>query len=208
MVSTKIGSPPSTITVNTPASTEKDALEPSSPYSASKAAAEMLCMAYHRTFQLPIVITRSSNNYGPRQYPEKIISKFITNLLEGKKVPLMHSPENPAKNVRDWLYVEDNCEAISQVLTRGTPGRIYNIGGGNELSNIKLTKIMLARMRFDESWIDLVPHRAGHDLRYSLDCTRIKEELGWRPGVDFEDGLGKTIEWYKQNKNWWKPLKK
>jgi dTDP-glucose 4,6-dehydratase len=196
------------LSLDSQSSKETDILKPSSPYSASKAAAEMLCMAYHRTYNLPVIITRSSNNYGPRQYPEKIIPKFITNLLEQKKVPLMHSPENPATNVRDWLYVDDNCNAINTVLKNGLPGKIYNIGGGTELSNIELTKMILDKMGLDEIWIEFIAHREGHDLRYSLDSTRIRDELCWQPKVGFEDGLCRTIEWYKQNESWWKLLKK
>jgi len=183
---------------------ETDALHPRNPYSAAKAAGELLAMAYFSTYGLPVVVTRSSNNYGPFQFPEKVIPLFITNLLRGKKVPLY----GEGKNVRDWLYVLDNCEAIDLCLQRGKPGEIYNIGGGNELQNIELTKLILAELGKGEEMVEKVEDRPGHDLRYSLDTSKIEKELGWKPIMDFKKGLRTTVQWYKDNEKWWKPLVK
>ena len=183
-------------------STEHDLLNPSSPYSASKAAAEMICIGNMITFKQPIIITRSSNNFGPSQFPEKVIPLFVTNLIEGKKVPLY----GEGKNVRDWIYVEDNCEAIDFLIQNGEVGKIYNIGGGNEIQNITLTKTILDMMGFNDMYIERVEDRKGHDLRYSLDCTKINN-LGWFPKSKFNEALDKTINWYKINKFWWEPLK-
>lgn len=184
-------------------SNEKDILEPSSPYSASKAAAELICLANYRTFKQPVIITRSSNNFGPYQFPEKVIPLFITNLIEGKKVPLYGT----GKNVRDWIYVIDNCEALDFVIHHGKVGEIYNIGGGNEVPNIDLTHAILSNMDKDKSSIEYVEDRLGHDLRYSLDCSKL-HALGWRPKSSFEDALVKTVTWYKRNPGWWQPLKR
>lgn len=184
-------------------SEEDNALQPSSPYSASKAAAEMLCLAAIKTFNQPIIISRSSNNFGPYQFPEKIVPLFITNIIQGFKVPLYGKGEN----IRDWIYVIDNCEAIDFVIKNGASGEIYNIGGGNEIANIDLTKKILANLGKDNLWINEVKDRPGHDLRYSLNCNKIKS-LGWSPGFDFNDALKKTIQWYKDNESWWKPLKR
>jgi dTDP-glucose 4,6-dehydratase len=184
-------------------SNETHILNPSSPYSGSKAAAEMVCMGNIRTFKQPIMITRSSNNFGPYQYPEKVIPLFLTNLFENKKVPLY----GDGKNVRDWIYVEDNCEAIDAIIHKGTPGEIYNIGGGNEISNLELTKQILESCEKDNSSIEYVEDRLGHDLRYSLDATKT-EALDWKPKHSFKEALKLTIEWYKNNQDWWKPLKK
>lgn len=181
---------------------EADNLNPSSPYSSSKASADLLCLSYVTTFDMPIIITRSTNNFGPYQYPEKIIPLFITNLMEGKKVPLY----GDGLNVRDWIYVVDNCEAIWFVAEKGEIGEIYNIGGGNELPNIEITKLILKEMSKDKSWIEYVKDRLGHDRRYSLDCTKI-HKLGWKPKFDFENAIKETIEWYKNNIDWWKKLK-
>lgn len=180
---------------------ETDKLEPRNPYSASKAGAELLARSYFITHEVPVIITRSSNNYGPYQYPEKIIPLFITNLIRGKKVPVY----GDGKNIRDWLYVIDNCKAIDIVLHEGKSGEIYNIGGECEKTNIELTKMILKFMGKDESYIEYVPDRKGHDKRYSLDNTKIRK-LGWRPETKFEDGLKQTVEWYKNNEWWWKPL--
>ena len=180
---------------------ETDKLEPRNPYSASKAGAELLARSYFITHKLPVLITRSSNNYGPYQYPEKIIPLFITNLIRGKKVPVY----GDGKNIRDWLYVIDNCKAIDIVLHEGKPGEVYNIGGECEKTNIELTNMILKFMGKDESFIEYVPDRKGHDKRYSLDNTKIRK-LGWRPETKFEDGLKQTVEWYKNNEWWWKPL--
>ncbi len=183
-------------------STEKDPLHPSSPYSASKAAAEMLCMAAVKTFKQPVIITRSSNNFGPYQFPEKVVPLFITNLLEGKKVPLY----GEGKNVRDWIYVIDNCEALDFIIHKGEPGEIYNIGGGNELNNVELTNKILHHAGKDNSWISYVPDRLGHDLRYSLDSAKL-HALGWKPNTSFDQAFIQSFEWYKNNVGWWKPLK-
>jgi len=181
---------------------ETDRLEPNSPYSASKAAAEMFARAYHATNGLPVVITRSSNNYGPHQFPEKLIPLFITNLLRGKKVPVYGT----GLNVRDWLYVDDNCEGIETVLLKGKPGEAYNIGGGEERTNLELTKMLLKHLKKSEDHIQFVEDRKGHDFRYSLDCKKIRKELGWKPKVNLEKGLKLTVDWYLKNERWWKPL--
>ena len=178
-------------------------LLPNSPYSASKAGGELLARAYHRTHGLDVVITRCSNNYGPHHFPEKLIPLFITNLLEGKKVPVYGN----GKNVRDWLHVDDHCSAIHQVLINGTSGEVYNIGGGRELTNLEITHLILEAMGANESSIEYVEDRKGHDLRYSVDWTKINKELGYEPQVKFEDGLRETIDWYRNNRAWWEPLK-
>lgn len=173
-------------------SLETDAYIPSSPYSASKAAAEMLCLAAAKTFGQNIIITRSSNNYGPYQYPEKIIPLFIRKLLVNEKVPLYGN----GSNIRDWIFVKDNCEAINTVIEKGENGQVYNIGGGNQLSNIDLTRQLLTLLDKDESFIEYVTDRLGHDLRYDLDTHKIRQ-LGWSPKYDFAEGLKETVDWYK-----------
>ncbi len=183
---------------------ETDMLKPRNPYSAAKAAGELLAISYHTTFDLPVIVTRSSNNYGPYQFPEKVIPLFVTNLLQGKKVPLY----GEGKNVRDWLFVLDNCKAIEVLLKKGTPGEVYNIGGNQELQNIELTKKILAELGKGEEMIEKVKDRLGHDLRYSLDCSKIKNKLGWEPKTKFDEGLHETVQWYKENEKWWKPLVK
>ena len=179
-------------------------LLPNSPYSASKASADLICRSYHRTFGMDVRVTRCSNNYGPYQFPEKVIPLFITNLIENKKVPLY----GEGLNVRDWLHVDDHCQGIFAVLTAGKPGNIYNIGGGRELTNRELTNLILEKFGRDESSIEYVADRLGHDLRYSVSHEKITQELGFQPKVRFEDGLEQTIEWYKNNESWWRPLKK
>lgn len=181
--------------------TEESPLAPSSPYSASKAGGDILTQAYHKTYGLPVIITRSSNNYGPYQYPEKIIPLFITNRIEGKKVPIY----GDGLNVRDWLYVEDNCKAIDTVLQKGKNGGIYNIGGGCEISNKELARKILGMMKADERSVEYVKDRLGHDRRYSLNCEKI-EKLGWKPDPNFKEKLEGTIRWYTENNRWWKPL--
>ena len=183
---------------------ETDKLNPRNPYSAAKAGGELLAMSYFETFGLPVTVTRSSNNYGMFQFPEKLIPLFITNLLREKNVPLY----GEGKNVRDWLFVLDNCEAIDLVLEKGRNGEIYNISGNHELQNIELTKKILAELGKGEEMIEKVKDRLGHDLRYSLDCSKIKNELGWEPKVKFDEGLRETVQWYKENEQWWKPLVK
>jgi len=183
---------------------EEFPLLPNSPYSASKASADLICRSYHRTFGLDVRVTRCSNNYGPYQFPEKVIPLFITNLIENKKVPLY----GEGLNIRDWLHVDDHCQGIFAVLTAGKPGNIYNIGGGRELTNKELTNLILEKFGRDESSIEYVADRLGHDLRYSVSHEKITQELGYQPKVRFEDGLEQTIEWYKNNESWWRPLKK
>lgn len=179
-------------------------LLPNSPYSASKAAADLITRSYFKTFGLNISITRSSNNYGPHQFPEKVIPLFITNLIDGKKVPLYGS----GLNVRDWLHVDDNCRGIHEVLMKGRAGEIYNIGGGEELTNKELTKLILNAFNKSDENIEFVPDRLGHDLRYSVDCGKISSELGYKPQVQFKVGIQETIKWYRENESWWRPLKK
>lgn len=174
---------------------EDTLLKPSSPYSASKAASDMLCLAYHRTFGLPITISRCSNNYGPYQDNEKLIPLFINRAIKNEKVPLYGS----GKNVRDWLYVEDHCEAILTILEKGEVGEIYNIGGSNEQSNISITKNILKVLEKDENLIEYVQDRKGHDERYAVDHSKITSRLGWKPNTSFEEGLKKTIQWYSLN---------
>jgi len=183
--------------------TEDWPLQPNSPYSASKAGGELLAGSYFKTHELDVVITRCSNNYGTHHFPEKLIPLFITNLLEGKKVPVYGT----GKNVRDWLHVDDHCRGIFKVLVNGKAGQVYNIGGGQELTNIDITNLLLEAMGADESSIEFVEDRKGHDLRYSVDWKKIKSELGYEPQVIFEDGLKDTIQWYRDNQAWWKPLK-
>jgi len=184
------------------ASREADALNPSNPYSASKAAADLLARAYWLTHRLPVVVTRSSNNFGPYQYPEKVIPLFVTNALEDRPLPLY----GDGRNVRDWLYVLDNCAAIDLVLRKGQDGEIYNIGGGNEVENVALTRRILARLGKPETFITPVADRAGHDRRYALDCSKVSD-LGWRPAHAFDAALGATVEWYRAHEAWWKPIK-
>ena len=183
--------------------TEDSPLQPNSPYSASKASGELLARSYNRTHGMDVVITRCSNNYGTHHFPEKLIPLFITNLIEGKKVPVYGTGDN----IRDWLHVDDHCRGIYSVLMNGRSGEVYNIGGGRELTNNEITSLILESMGADESSIEYVEDRKGHDLRYSVDWTKIKRELGYEPQVKFEDGLRETINWYRENETWWKPLK-
>ena len=175
-------------------SRETDLLNPSSPYSASKAAGEMLCMAAYKTFGQKVIITRSSNNYGPYQYPEKVIPLFISRLMNEQKVPLYGN----GLNVRDWIHVEDNCKAIKTIITKGNFGEIYNIGGGNEIDNMKLTSLLLECFGKDFSQVERVADRLGHDLRYAINCAKTKK-LGWKPSIEFKTGLQETVIWYKKN---------
>ena len=181
---------------------ENSLLHPNSPYSAAKAGGDHLALAYYTTFKLPVIVTRSSNNFGPYQYPEKVIPLFITNLLENKKIPLY----GDGMNVRDWLYVLDNCSAIDMVLHKGKIGEIYNIGGSFEIPNIELTKIVLKFLGKTDKMIHYVPDRLGHDRRYSLDSTKIKK-LGWTPSKNFNIAIKETINWYKNNTTWWQKLR-
>ncbi|SDK58062.1 dTDP-glucose 4,6-dehydratase [Actinopolyspora mzabensis] len=182
---------------------EDHPLEPNSPYSASKAGADMLARAYHRTHELPVCITRCSNNYGPHQYPEKMIPLFVTNLLDGKEVPLY----GDGGHVRDWLHVADHCRGIQLVAESGEPGEVYNIGGGTELSNSELTSMLLEAVGADWSMVRPVTDRKGHDRRYSLRHDKISAELGYGPTVSLREGLAETVEWYRRNRAWWEPLK-
>ena len=177
-------------------------LQPNSPYAASKASADLISQAYHRTYGMDVRITRCSNNYGPYQYPEKVIPLFITNLIQDKKVPLY----GQGLNVRDWLHVTDHCRGIHLVLTKGKPGDIFNIGGGRELSNLELTRVILREMGAREERIEEVTDRLGHDFRYSLNIEKITRQLGYKPEISFEEGISQTIEWYKSHKKWWGPL--
>jgi dTDP-glucose 4,6-dehydratase len=182
---------------------EDHPLLPNSPYSASKAGSDLLVRAYNRTHKLDTVITRCSNNYGQYQFPEKVMPLFITNIIEGKKVPLYGN----GLNVRDWLHVDDHCRGIALALTKGKSGEVYNIGGGTELTNVELTHKILTAMGVGEEFIQPVEDRKGHDLRYSVDITKINTQLGYSPQVNFEEGLAQTINWYKNNEAWWKKHK-
>jgi dTDP-glucose 4,6-dehydratase len=181
---------------------ETDRLEPSSPYSAGKAGGSLVALAYATTHKLDVVVTRCTNNYGPYQFPEKVIPLFVTNLLDGHKVPLYGS----GGNVRDWLYVLDHCSAIDLVLRRGTTGEVYNVAAGNEVSNLELTRRILDAFGAGEDMIEYVADRPGHDWRYSLDAAKLRE-LGWAPAHDFDAGLAATIAWYREQEDWWRPLK-
>jgi dTDP-glucose 4,6-dehydratase len=183
--------------------TETDMLSPSSPYSASKASSDLLALSYFKTHKLPVIVTRCTNNYGPYQFPEKLIPFFVTNLIDGKKVPIYGT----GKNVRDWIHVNDHCRAVEFLLSKGVFGEIYNIGGGNEWTNIEITQKILSLLKRDKSMIDYVKDRPGHDFRYSVDCSKLRS-LGWIPEYSFDDGLDATVTWYSQNEWWWRPLKK
>jgi len=184
--------------------TEHTPLAPNSPYSASKAAGDVLVRAYFHTHGMPVLITRCSNNYGPYHFPEKMIPLFVTNLMEGKQVPLY----GDGMNVRDWLYVEDHCEGIWTVLNKGTSGEVYNIGGNNEMTNRRITEIILSEMgaKWDQS-VQYVKDRPGHDRRYAIDAGKMQRELGWSPKHRFEDAIKTTIQWYRDNEQWWRSIK-
>ena len=182
--------------------TESTPVHASSPYSASKASADMLVLAYHRTYDLPVTVSRCSNNYGPYQFPEKLIPLMIINALNDKDLPVY----GEGINVRDWLYVEDHCKAIDLILDSGKIGEVYNIGGHNEMRNIDIVKIILETLDKPESLIHYVTDRKGHDLRYAIDPSKISSELGWEPETMFADGIKRTIKWYVDNKNWWRNI--
>ncbi|KUO18249.1 dTDP-glucose 4,6-dehydratase [Streptomyces dysideae] len=190
--------------VETGSATEDDPLRPSSPYSASKASSDLLALAHHRTHGLDVRVTRCSNNYGPHQFPEKVVPLFVTNLLDGAKVPLY----GDGRNVRDWLHVDDHCHGVELVRTQGRPGEVYNIGGGTELSNRDLTGLLLEACGADWDSVTYVEDRKGHDLRYSVDWTKARTELGYHPRHDFTAGLAATIAWYREHRAWWEPLKR
>jgi dTDP-glucose 4,6-dehydratase len=182
---------------------EEFPLQPNSPYAASKGSADLLVRSYNRTFGLNTNITRCSNNYGPFQFPEKVIPLFITNLIQGKKIPIY----GQGKNIRDWLHVSDHCRGLEAVIRSGRPGEIYNIGGGTELTNFELAQKILSFFEFDESKIDYVPDRLGHDNRYSVDISKVQSELGYKPEIPFPFGLEETIMFYRENPEWWTNLR-
>ena len=182
--------------------TEETPIHTSSPYSSSKAAADLLVLAYHRTYGLPVSISRCSNNYGPYHFPEKLIPLMIANALNDKPLPVYGAGEN----VRDWLYVEDHCKAIDLVIHKGRVGEVYNIGGHNEMKNIDIVKIICKALGKPESLITYVTDRKGHDMRYAIDPTKIHTELGWLPETKFADGIQKTIQWYLEHKEWWETI--
>jgi len=181
---------------------ETDILEPSSPYSASKAGADRLAFSYYVTYKLPVIITRCSNNYGPYQYPEKLIPLFVTNALENKALPIY----GDGRNIRDWIYVKDHCDAVDFLFHHGQNGQVYNIGGGNERMNIEITDLILKHLNKPDSLKTYVPDRLGHDRRYSVDTQKIRQ-LGWKPKHTFEQAMAQTLKWYMENKRWWEKLK-
>jgi dTDP-glucose 4,6-dehydratase len=184
--------------------TEETPLQPNSPYSASKAAGDCLVRSYFHTFHMPVLTTRCSNNYGPYHFPEKLIPLFVTNLMEGKKVPLY----GDGMNIRDWLYVEDHCDAIWTVLNKGNIGEVYNVGGNNEITNRVITETLIREM--GKNWDEVVTYvkdRPGHDRRYAIDATKIQTELGWWPKYKFEEAIKTTVQWYKDNQDWWRAIK-
>ncbi len=184
------------------ASRETDELKPRNPYAASKAGADRLAYSYWATYGVPVLVTRASNNYGPRQFPEKVIPLFVTNALDGLPVPLY----GDGLNVRDWLHVDDHCRALDLLIERGTPGEVYNVGGGNLVPNVELTTQILALLDRPESLIQPVPDRPGHDRRYCVDTAKVRA-LGWEPAMPFLEGLRATVEWYRGNEWWWRPIK-
>ena len=183
--------------------TEETPLAPNSPYSSSKASSDMIALSYYETYQLPVIVTRCSNNYGPYQYPEKLIPLMVTNALEGKKLPLY----GDGLNVRDWLHVTDHCSAIDTVLHKGCVGEVYNIGGNNEKTNVDVVEQIIKLLGKTKKDIEFVTDRLGHDRRYAIDAQKMKNEFEWEPKYTFEQGLKETVEWYKNNVDWWKPLK-
>ncbi|GAA3922839.1 dTDP-glucose 4,6-dehydratase [Amorphoplanes auranticolor] len=187
--------------ISTGAWTERSPLAPNSPYAATKAGADLLALAYHRTHELPVVVTRCANNYGPYQHPEKLIPRFVTNLLRGRTVPLYGDGEQ----VRDWVHVDDHCRGTALALLEGKAGEVYHIGGNEELTNRKLTGMLLEACGAGWDRVETVEDRKGHDRRYALDDERIRQELGYRPRVDFAAGLAETVQWYRDNEDWWRP---
>ncbi|MBN2225304.1 MAG: dTDP-glucose 4,6-dehydratase [Deltaproteobacteria bacterium] len=183
--------------------TEDSPLDPTSPYSASKTAADLLALAYHKTFGLPVMVTRCSNNYGPYQFPEKLIPLFVTNAIQDKGLPIY----GDGKNIRDWIYVQDHSRAIETVLKKGKPGEVYNVGGSNERTNIEITDYILKELGKPDSLKRYVTDRPGHDRRYAIDSTKIKRELGWAPAFSFEQAMAETVAWYANNRPWWEAIK-
>ena len=192
------------LALDEPAFNEQSCYDPRSPYSASKASADHLVRAYYHTHNLPVTISNCSNNYGPYQFPEKLVPLFVTNLIDGKKVPVY----GDGGAIRDWLYVKDHCIAIDKIIQKGKIGETYCVGGNAEKTNLEITKIILEEMGRGEEMIEYVKDRKGHDLRYAIDFSKIKNELGWEPSISFEEGIKETIQWYKDNEDWWRPLKK
>ena len=182
---------------------ETSSFEPNSPYAAAKAGGDLLCRSYFVTYQTPVIVTHSCNFYGTHQYPEKLIPLFITNLLEGKKIPVY----GDGKNVREWIHTSDHCRAIDVILHKGQVGEVYNIGSGNEKNNLEITKLILENLNAGEEMIEWVKDRPGHDRRYAIDHSKLSNELGWQPEKRFEDGIREVIKWYKENEWWWKKLK-
>jgi dTDP-glucose 4,6-dehydratase len=191
------------LTADDPPFTESNHLRPNSPYAASKAAADLLVRAYHKTYGLDVVITRCSNNYGPFQFPEKLVPLMITNALHNQALPVY----GDGMNVRDWIHVKDHCRAIDLVIRKGVSGEVYNVGGQSELQNIRIVKAILKKLDRPQSLITLVKDRPGHDRRYAMNFDKLSKELGWRPEISFQEGLSETIEWYIGNENWWKEIK-
>jgi dTDP-glucose 4,6-dehydratase len=189
--------------VGSGAADENAPLRPSSPYSASKAGSDLLALSFHHTFDFPVIVTRCTNNYGPYQFPEKVIPLFVTNLIEGLRVPLYAK----GANQRDWLHVDDHCRALHLLASKGEPGVVYNIGAGAQVSNLELTRLILEQFNLDESWIERVPDRPGHDFRYAVDSSRIRE-LGWSPISALVERLAETVDWYRARRDWWEPLKR
>jgi dTDP-glucose 4,6-dehydratase len=187
----------------TGAFTEETALAPNSPYSASKTAADILVRAYHRTYGLPVLITRCSNNFGPYQFPEKLVPLMISNGIEDKELPIY----GDGMHIRDWIYVEDHCRALDVVLHHGREGEVYNVGGQNERPNLSVAKTILDRLGKPHSLIRYVTDRPGHDRRYAIDFSKIERELGWRPSISFEEGIRRTVEWYRTHQEWWRKIK-
>lgn len=183
--------------------TEETPVSPNSPYSASKASSDLIALSYFETYKLPVIVTRCSNNYGPYQYPEKLIPLMITNAMKDKELPVYGT----GQNVRDWLHVFDHCTAIDLVLHNGRDGEIYNVGGNNEKRNIEIVETILEKLGKSKSMISFVPDRLGHDWRYAIDSSKLQRELGWKPIYSFTEGLEDTIDWYRKNEQWWKPLK-
>ncbi len=191
------------LALDEPAFNEQSCYDPRSPYSASKASADHLVRAYYHTHNLPVTISNCSNNYGPYQFPEKLVPLFVTNLIDGKKVPVY----GDGGAIRDWLYVKDHCIAIDKIIQEGKIGETYCVGGNAEKTNLEITKIILEEMGRGEEMIEYVEDRKGHDLRYAIDFSKIKNELGWEPSISFEEGIKETIQWYKNNEDWWRLLK-
>ncbi|MBU8871489.1 MAG: dTDP-glucose 4,6-dehydratase [Gemmatimonadales bacterium] len=183
--------------------TETSPLAPNSPYAASKASADLLCRAFFKTYDFPVLITRCSNNYGPYQFPEKLIPLMIANAMEGKPLPVY----GDGQHVRDWLFVDDHCRALDLVLRKGTPGAVYNIGGCNEMANLELVNLLVNKLEVSRDLITFVKDRPGHDRRYAIDAGKIMTELGWEPSVLFAEGLGRTVDWYLDNRSWWETIR-